>query len=119
MNADDPSDPLPVAEEPKIVCTVGWNGVRTTEAKAEGFSGGQPCVYGNLSRLKGGETNMLITYMRTLIAQLARDEEGQTAIEYALVLALIAVAIVVLVASTLTGIVPTILGKVTDALGAA
>ena len=59
---------------------------------------------------------MLITYMRSLLAQLARDEEGQTAVEYALVLALIAVVIVGAVASGLLAAVPTIISQVTAAL---
>ena len=59
---------------------------------------------------------MLITYMRSLLAQLARDEEGQTAVEYALVLALIAVVIVGAVATGLLAAVPTIIAQVTAAL---
>ena len=59
---------------------------------------------------------MLITYMRSLLAQLARNEEGQTAVEYALVLALIAVVIVGLVAAGLTTAVPQIINQVTAAL---
>jgi Flp pilus assembly pilin Flp len=59
---------------------------------------------------------MLITYVRALLGQLAREEEGQTAIEYALVLALIAVVIVGAVASGLLAAVPTIITQVTNAL---
>ncbi len=49
------------------------------------------------------------------LAQLGR-EEGQTAIEYALVLALIAVVIVAAVATALTGVLPTIMTSITNAL---
>jgi Flp pilus assembly pilin Flp len=59
---------------------------------------------------------MLIAYLRTLLEQLHRDEEGQTAVEYALVLALIAVVIVGAVAAGLTAAVPTIINQVTAAL---
>ena len=38
---------------------------------------------------------MLMTYFRSLLAQLVRDEKGQTAVEYGLVLALVALVIVV------------------------
>ena len=37
---------------------------------------------------------MLITYFRSLLAQLSRNEEGQTAVEYGLVVALVALVIV-------------------------
>lgn len=47
-----------------------------------------------------------------------RDEEGQTAVEYALVLALIAVVLVVALASGLSGSLSTAIGKITSALGA-
>lgn len=62
---------------------------------------------------------MLMTYVRGLLAQLVSEEEGQTAIEYALVLALIAVVIVGVVAGALTLLVPTIMTHITDALTAA
>ena len=37
---------------------------------------------------------MLMTYFRSLLAQLARREEGQTAVEYGLVVALVSAVIV-------------------------
>jgi Flp pilus assembly pilin Flp len=58
---------------------------------------------------------MLLTYFRSLLAQLTR-EDGQTSIEYALVLALIVVVIAGVVAGALTGIVPTIMNHITAAL---
>ncbi|HZE15427.1 MAG TPA: Flp family type IVb pilin [Mycobacterium sp.] len=61
-------------------------------------------------------THMLMTYFRGLLAQLVSDEKGQTAIEYALVLALIAVVIVGVVAAALTAIVPNIMNNITAAL---
>lgn len=59
---------------------------------------------------------MLITYLRSLLEQLHRDQEGQTAVEYALVLALIAVVIVGAVAAGLQLALPQILQQVTGAL---
>lgn len=59
---------------------------------------------------------MLMTYFRSLLAQLVSDEQGQTAIEYALVLALIAVVIVGVVAAALTAVVPNIMQSITGAL---
>jgi Flp pilus assembly pilin Flp len=59
---------------------------------------------------------MLITFFQGLLAELRRDEEGQTAIEYALVLALIAVVLVGAVATGLTNALPDIINNVTDAL---
>jgi Flp pilus assembly pilin Flp len=68
---------------------------------------------------KGVNIYMLMTYLRGLLAQLTSDEEGQTAIEYALVLALIAVVIVGVVAGALTLLVPQIMTNITNALTAA
>ena len=59
---------------------------------------------------------MLMTYFRGLLAELVSDEKGQTAIEYSLVLALIAVVIVGVVAAALTAVVPTIMTQITGAL---
>jgi Flp pilus assembly pilin Flp len=59
---------------------------------------------------------MLMNYFRSLLAQLVRDEQGQTAIEYALVLALIAVVIVGVVAASLQLVVPQIMTSITGAL---
>ena len=58
---------------------------------------------------------MFIAYMRSLMEQL-RNEEGQTAVEYALVLALIAVVLVAAVATGLTAAVGDIITEVTAAL---
>jgi pilus assembly protein Flp/PilA len=62
---------------------------------------------------------MLINYFQGLLAKLVRDEKGQTAVEYGLVLALIAIVLVVALASGLGTVIPTILGKITTALGGA
>jgi Flp pilus assembly pilin Flp len=59
---------------------------------------------------------MVISLMQALLEQLRRNEEGQTAVEYALVLALIAVVIVGAVATGLLAAVPTIITQVTAAL---
>jgi Flp pilus assembly pilin Flp len=61
---------------------------------------------------------MLIMFFTNLLAKLHGEEEGQTAIEYALVLALIAVVLVAAVAAGLGGVADTAVGKVTTALGA-
>jgi Flp pilus assembly pilin Flp len=65
---------------------------------------------------KGVNTHMLITYFRSLLALLVNDEKGQTAIEYALVLALIAVVIVGVVAAALQLVVPSIMTDITNKL---
>jgi len=62
---------------------------------------------------------MLTTYFQSLLAQLIRNEKGQTAVEYGLVLALIAIALVVALAAGLGGVIPTIVGKITTALAGA
>jgi Flp pilus assembly pilin Flp len=73
-------------------------------------------VIGNHDHLlKGGETHMFIAYMRSLMEQL-RNEEGQTAVEYALVLALIAVVIVGVVAAGLTTAAGDIITEITAGL---
>jgi Flp pilus assembly pilin Flp len=59
---------------------------------------------------------MLITLLQGFIERLGRNEEGQTAVEYGLVLALIAVVLVVALASGLGGVITTILGKITSQL---
>jgi Flp pilus assembly pilin Flp len=62
--------------------------------------------------------NMIIAYLQALLAQVRR-EEGQTAVEYGLVIAVIAVAIVVALAALLTGVAGDIATKVTDAIAGA
>lgn len=59
---------------------------------------------------------MLITYFRTLLAQFSRGEEGQTAVEYGLVLALVALVIVLALATGVGGVMTTVLGKITTEL---
>ena len=77
----------------------------------------QPADHGNsICIAKGVNNYMFIDYFRSLLAQLIRNEEGQTAVEYGLVLALIAIVIVVAMATGLGGVVTTVLGKITTAL---
>ena len=45
-------------------------------------------------------THMLMTYLSSLLAQIVRREEGQTAIEYALIASLISLVIVGAVGAT-------------------
>jgi Flp pilus assembly pilin Flp len=65
--------------------------------------------------LKEVKHYMFIAYMRSLLEQL-RNEEGQTAVEYALVLALIAVVIVGVVATGLTAAAGDIIDEITAGL---
>ena len=87
------------------------------QVRVKGSTNVGPAVYrGNLDHLlKGGENHMFIAYLRSLMEQL-RNEEGQTAVEYALVLALIAVVIVGVVATGLTGAVGDIIDEITAGL---
>jgi Flp pilus assembly pilin Flp len=48
---------------------------------------------------------MLITYLQGLLAQLRSREEGQTAVEYGLVLALVALVIVGVLATGATTVI--------------
>ena len=59
---------------------------------------------------------MFSAYLRSLLQQLGRNEEGQTAVEYALVLALIAVVIVGVVATGLTAAAGDIITEITAGL---
>jgi pilus assembly protein Flp/PilA len=59
---------------------------------------------------------MLITYLQALLAQVRRDEEGQTAVEYGLVIALIALVIVGVLATAMTGVFANLVGQINDAL---
>jgi pilus assembly protein Flp/PilA len=58
---------------------------------------------------------MLITYLQGLLAHVRRGEEGQTAVEYGLVIALIALVIVGILATAMTGVI----GNVVDQINAA
>jgi len=67
-----------------------------------------------------GEVKLLMlkfyVSLQNMLERLSRDEEGQTAVEYGLVLALIAVAIVLAMALALNGVVADVVGKITDAI---
>jgi Flp pilus assembly pilin Flp len=52
----------------------------------------------------------------SLIARLGRDEEGQTAVEYGLMLAVVVVALVVALKLGLAGVITTVASKVTTAV---
>lgn len=54
---------------------------------------------------------MLITYFRSLLAQLTRSEEGQTAVEYGLVIALVALVIVGALATGMGTVITEIVDK--------
>jgi Flp pilus assembly pilin Flp len=57
---------------------------------------------------------MLITYLQGLLAQLRR-EEGQTAVEYGLVLALVAVVVVLGIAGAMTGVINDVVTEINNA----
>jgi Flp pilus assembly pilin Flp len=59
---------------------------------------------------------MLITYLQAVLAQVRRGEEGQTAVEYGLVIALIALVIVGVLATAMTGVINNIVGQINAAL---
>ena len=59
----------------------------------------------------------MLEYMYRLAAQLHTREEGQTAVEYALVLLLIALVLVVALASGLGGVLASTISKITGSLG--
>jgi Flp pilus assembly pilin Flp len=58
---------------------------------------------------------MLITYLQAVLAQVRR-EEGQTAVEYGLVIALVALVIVGILATAMTGVINNIVGQINAAL---
>ena len=58
---------------------------------------------------------MLITYLQGLLAQVRR-EEGQTAVEYGLVIALIALVVVGLLSTAMGGVIDNIVGQINAAL---
>jgi Flp pilus assembly pilin Flp len=60
--------------------------------------------------------NMLMTYMQVFLQRLGRDEEGQTAVEYALVLALVALIIVGILATGATTVINDVVAKLTSAV---
>jgi Flp pilus assembly pilin Flp len=51
-----------------------------------------------------------------LVARIERDEEGQTAVEYGLMLAVVVVALVVALKLGLSGVITTVTDKVTAAI---
>jgi Flp pilus assembly pilin Flp len=59
---------------------------------------------------------MLITYFRSLLAQLARNEEGQTAVEYGLVVALVSLIIVGALATGMGTVITNVVANLTAAL---
>ena len=59
---------------------------------------------------------MLITYLQGLLAELRRNEEGQTAVEYGLVIALIALVVVGLLATAMGGVIQNVIGQINAAL---
>jgi Flp pilus assembly pilin Flp len=60
--------------------------------------------------------NMLIAYLQGLLAQLRSSEEGQTAVEYGLVLALVALVIVGVLATGATTVINDVVNTLTAAI---
>jgi Flp pilus assembly pilin Flp len=58
-------------------------------------------------------------YFENVIARLERDEEGQTAVEYGLMLAVVVVGLVVALKAGLGGVITTVTNKVTTAINGA
>jgi Flp pilus assembly pilin Flp len=58
-------------------------------------------------------------YFENVIARLERDEEGQTAVEYGLMLAVVVVGLVVALKAGLAGVIDTVVQKVTTAINGA
>jgi Flp pilus assembly pilin Flp len=56
-------------------------------------------------------------FVHDLMDKLTHQEDGQTAVEYALVLALVAIVLVLALAAGLGGALDTVIGKITSALG--
>jgi Flp pilus assembly pilin Flp len=61
----------------------------------------------------------LYVSLQNMLADIGRKEEGQTAVEYGLVIALISVVIAAAMALGLKGVVTDVVKKVTDAIAAA
>jgi Flp pilus assembly pilin Flp len=59
---------------------------------------------------------MLISYFRSLLAQLVRDEKGQTAVEYGLVIALVCAVIVGILATGATTVINDVVTKMVSAI---
>jgi len=59
---------------------------------------------------------MLITYFQNLLAQLSRGEEGQTAVEYGLVVALISLIIVGALALGMGTVITNVVNTLTAAV---
>jgi Flp pilus assembly pilin Flp len=92
---------------------VGWGITRL--GGVSGRTRSQPQITESICRSKGGELHMLITYLQGLLAQVRR-EEGQTAVEYGLVIALIALVVVGLLATAMGGVIDNIVGQINAAL---
>jgi pilus assembly protein Flp/PilA len=61
----------------------------------------------------------LYVSLQNMLERLSRNEEGQTAVEYGLVLALIAVVITIAMATGLGTVVTAVVAKVTTAIAGA
>jgi pilus assembly protein Flp/PilA len=59
---------------------------------------------------------MLTTYLQNLLAQLGRREEGQTAVEYGLVVALVSLIIVGALATGMGTVITNVVANLTAAL---
>ncbi|MCW3049858.1 MAG: hypothetical protein JWO74_4142, partial [Solirubrobacterales bacterium] len=60
--------------------------------------------------------NMLMAYTQAFLQRLGRDEEGQTAVEYALVLALVALVIVGVLATGASTVISQVVAQLTTTI---
>lgn len=58
----------------------------------------------------------MLMYMQSLLGRLAKNEEGQTAVEYGLVLALVALVIVGILATGATQVINDVVANIEAAL---
>jgi Flp pilus assembly pilin Flp len=59
----------------------------------------------------------MLEYLYAMFGVVRSEEDGQTAVEYALVLLLVALVLVASLATGLGGVLTTTLGKITGSLG--
>jgi Flp pilus assembly pilin Flp len=91
--------------------------VRYQKGKAIGATEG-PAAAPRMQSLRGGVNNYMIKlhmFVRDLMGKLTR-EEGQTSVEYALVLSLVAIVLATALGLGLSGALDTVITSITNAL---
>jgi Flp pilus assembly pilin Flp len=97
-----------------IFC-VGWQRLVTLGHRLWA-RGSQPQITEIDLQGKEVKIRMLITYFQSLLAQLTRNEEGQTAVEYGLVVALVSLIIVGALATGMGTVITNVVANLTAAL---